>query len=202
MSCTGEEQKRKIAMAARKAESVEVRERDTVTPRLVITGVTKEYLESELIDMILMENEDLEVAFGPDFRENFREVGSRRRRRNSNKENITFETSSDILKHLISKEKVYLDMMMVTVEEAINVSQCYNCNKYGHTAKFCQAQISCQFCGEPHDGRNCRAETKDCINCRTIRVPEEERRHSARDRMCPVYVRKENMARRALNYNH
>lgn len=200
LTCSDEAQKNKIATAAKAATGIEVRERNIQNPRLVITGVYKEHKEEDLINMILMENDDIEAQFGDDFRCNFREVGVRKCR-NDNKVNITFEARLDIFKYLIRKERIYLDMAHVIIEEALTVVQCYRCNKYGHIAKFCQGVATCQFCGGSHDGRDCEATVMDCINCRTVRVPQEERRHSARDHMCPIFVRKENMARRNINYS-
>lgn len=54
MSCNNEEQKRNIVTAAKGAEGIEVRERENVTPRLVITGVQRGYEKADLIEMILM----------------------------------------------------------------------------------------------------------------------------------------------------
>lgn len=43
--------------------------------------------------MILLENEDTDVTFGQNYKDNVKEVGRRRKCRNESKENITFKVS-------------------------------------------------------------------------------------------------------------
>ena len=50
------------------------------------------------------------------------------------------------------------------------VTQCYNCQKYGHTARFCSSQKKCGLCAAPgHDDKSCgfrNDPTKHrCANC-------------------------------------
>lgn len=50
------------------------------------------------------------------------------------------------------------------------VTQCYNCQKYGHTARICRAQKKCGLCAAPgHDDKDCNFRndmTKHrCANC-------------------------------------
>lgn len=50
-------------------------------------------------------------------------------------------------------------------------------------------------------GNECNANESDCLNCRAIRVPKQDRQHSARDRNCPIImIRRENAARRNIQY--
>lgn len=61
--------------------------------------------------------------------------------------------------------------------------------------KYCIFKQICQHCKGEHDELECREYFEDCINCKSVRVPVEQRRHSARDRNCPIYIRRENAAR-------
>lgn len=47
-----------------KGAEIEIRERESLRPRLVITGVLRGYEETDLVDMLLMENKELETKFG------------------------------------------------------------------------------------------------------------------------------------------
>lgn len=76
---------------------------------LVITGVLRGYEEGDLTETILMENEDPENKFREAFRQNFKRSAEMRRRRHY------LETSLEIFKFLISKEKI-------VIEEALNLS--------------------------------------------------------------------------------
>ena len=45
-------------------------------------------------------------------------------------------------------EKIYMDRISYTVREYTEeVVQCYNCQNYGHTSKWCRSQPVCVFCG-------------------------------------------------------
>lgn len=115
---------------------------ESVVRHEVITGVLRGYSEEDLKEMILLENEDIDIAFGHNFRENVKEVGKRRKCRNDSKENITFKVSIEIFKYLIRKVKIFLDMGVVIFEETLNVSQCFNYNKFGQVARFFQTAMT------------------------------------------------------------
>lgn len=166
----------------------------------MLTGVCAGQLEENIVETILLENEDIEDKFGDSFKDQFKEVGKRRTCRNPKQESIMFEANNDIFKFLIRKEKISLAMGIVGVEEVIDVSQCFKCCKFGHIARTCQLDIKCHYCGLGHDGRECKSDIYDCINCKLSRLPPHERNHHARDRMCPIYIRRENLARRGVSY--
>ena len=48
-----------------------------------------------------------------------------------------------------------------------NPLRCFNCQKFGHSKKFCKNPLACWKCGsEGHDGSECTAETTCCLNCK------------------------------------
>jgi hypothetical protein len=48
------------------------------------------------------------------------------------------------------------------------VPQCFKCQKLGHIAKICYAELKCRFCGQNHDSRNCqnKNQQKYCPRCK------------------------------------
>ncbi|XP_026479148.1 uncharacterized protein LOC113385508 [Ctenocephalides felis] len=49
-----------------------------------------------------------------------------------------------------------------------NITQCYNCQNFGHTSSYCNLQNRCVKCTKPHEAFSCpktRAEPAQCINC-------------------------------------
>ena len=42
--------------------------------------------------------------------------------------------------------------------------RCFNCNKYGHTGKYCRSAQRCKKCGTNHPHSDCQ-NTLRCVNC-------------------------------------
>ena len=71
--------------------------------------------------------------------------------------------------------------------QPISVSQCFNCQNFGHTAKNCRSKIRCLIYGEGHSHKGCpnrEAKKPKCANCKGPHVasykgcPEYKKRHS------------------------
>lgn len=59
------------------------------------------------------------------------------------------------------------------------LTQCFNCQKYGHIAKICTAGPKCEQCAGGHD-------TRTCSRNQETRCSNYSRKHTAWDQMCPV----------------
>lgn len=89
------------------------------------------------------------------------------------------------------------------VEEAFNVSRCYNCNAFNHQAKSCKATRLCPKCGQEHDISQCQAETEKCSNCVSANESLKlnlDINHAAWNASCMVLQRKILLDRRRINY--
>ena len=104
---------------------------------------------------------------------------------------------------MLNKGKILIGFNSCTVKRYVNVSRCYNCQRYGHTSPNCPNPPCCVNCGETHTSEldsSCQA-PPTCINY-TERKKEEiqlfkEKRitkytifnvtHRASDRHCEVY---------------
>ena len=78
-----------------------------------------------------------------------------------------------------------------------NPLRCFNCQKFGHSKKFCKSQLACWKCGgEGHDGSECTAETTCCLNCKGD--------HCASSKSCPIWKQEKEIQRikteRGLSY--
>lgn len=78
-------------------------------------------------------------------------------------------------------EYVYLFNTRVKVEAYIfPVTQCSNCWRFGHSAKYCPStKIFCPKCGKHHP--NCETNSFKCINCKG--------NHMALAKTCPIYLK-------------
>ena len=64
----------------------------------------------------------------------------------------------------------------------ILVTQCFNCQSFGHSAKNCRSKQKCLICGESHSHKGCpnrEAKKAKCANCSGP--------HVASYRECPEY---------------
>ena len=49
------------------------------------------------------------------------------------------------------------------------MTQCYNCQSFGHSAKNCRSKQKCLICGESHFHKRCpnkEAKKPKCVNCK------------------------------------
>ena len=78
-----------------------------------------------------------------------------------------------------------------------NPLRCFNCQKFGHSKKFCKNRLACWKCGgEGHDGSECTSETTHCLNCKGG--------HCASSKSCPIWIQEKDIQRikteRGLSY--
>ena len=66
--------------------------------------------------------------------------------------------------------------------QPISVTQCFNCQSFGHSAKNCRSKQKCLICGESHSHKGCpnkEARKPQCANCKGP--------HVASYKGCPEY---------------
>ena len=61
--------------------------------------------------------------------------------------------------------------------------RCYNCQKFGHIARFCRSEQACQTCGTNHQFVNICYKPFYCINCK-------QPGHPSSSTHCPSYIEK------------
>lgn len=66
----------------------------------------------------------------------------------------------------MKSEKLYIGWQRCRIYEDFNLSRCYKCCGYGHSAKKCANAARCQYCAGNHDGLTCKdKDNKRCANC-------------------------------------
>lgn len=74
---------------------------------------------------------------------------------------------------------------VVTVEPPLkfnDIPQCYRCQGYGHSQRYCKLQVRCVKCGEEHATSECQKKREDpakCVHCGGA--------HPASYKGCPAY---------------
>ena len=77
--------------------------------------------------------------------------------------------------------------------QPVSVTQCFNCQSFGHSAKNCTSKQKCLICGESHSHKGCpnkKARKPKCANCKGPRV--------ASYKGCPEY-RKQTFRQHVVN---
>jgi len=76
-------------------------------------------------------------------------------------------------------------------ESGCKLTQCFNCQKYGHVARACRSPVRCSYCSKGHSSKDCSSQSdrasKRCSNCNGP--------HEAWARNCPTREREINRVR-------
>lgn len=95
---------------------------------------------------------------------------------------VVFEKStktSDIVKH---NKVCHCIIQWEKFKSTSGVTQCYNCQNFGHIAKNCHRQVKCLKCANNHSSKDCpnlASNVAKCSNCGGG--------HTASDKTCEVY---------------
>ena len=66
--------------------------------------------------------------------------------------------------------------------QPVSVTQCFNCQSFGHSAKNCKSKQKCLTCGESHSHKGCpnkEARKLKCVKCKGL--------HAVSYKGCPEY---------------
>lgn len=87
--------------------------------------------------------------------------------------------------------KVKIGWNICKVQDYIRILRCFKCSGYYHFAKDCKNNITCGNCGRKHTTKECKNETKKCVNCeekiKSFKIKDINSNHSAFDTNCPYY---------------
>lgn len=84
------------------------------------------------------------------------------------------------------KEVLRLKVKIETLRPKTSISQCHNCQKFGHSQSHCRANPLCVKCGKGHKTVDClltKEEKATCANCKG--------EHPASYKGCPAYPRQQ-----------
>jgi hypothetical protein len=104
---------------------------------------------------------------------------------------IWFLVDHSVYKRLIEGE-VYIGWSRCKAYEKFGVFRCYKCNKYGHKANDCKGEVTCPICSEKHVLKECKNNTKKCVNCTNANEKLKLKLntdHEVWDRNCASFIR-------------
>lgn len=166
------------------ALKVKISSMDKFNPKMSIFNVPSDIDAKDLANEIITQN-DLPSSsyivpsfkFGP---------------RNKHFSHWVVEVNAATRKDLLAKSKLYLNWHSCNVEDRINLTKCFNCQGYGHTALKCNTEVACGICADKHETRSCPNRDDPskikCILC--MRSKLEDVKHKPRDSKCISYRRR------------
>ena len=161
-------------------------------PRIVVFYIPKSLSECEITETIYNQNEDLFVGISKEeFESNF-QPRFRMGRRAEEVTNWVVEVSPKIRSVIRAddKQRLYVGWMSCKIQDFRGVSRCFNCQMYGHVAKFCRiTEKTCSYCAKTgHIANECPdAKAKKEPTCPACKKAKKKADHSGGDKKCPAY---------------
>ncbi|KAF0702691.1 Uncharacterized protein FWK35_00036352, partial [Aphis craccivora] len=153
-------------------------------PRIIIYDVDNDLSEVEIADGLLLQNPELGLT-----QEEIKSMSVKHKLgpKNGSTTHYVIETPASILPKLENK-LVYLGMTRCRVKIHKSTTQCYRCQKFGHTSLKCnQEKPVCRHCAEEHDSRECMQNDKAiCANCK--------KDHKSSSSVCKLNVNRQKIA--------
>jgi hypothetical protein len=131
---------------------------------------------------------------------------------------IIIEVSPNVRKIILNEKTIRFGLCVYDVSDHIRITQCYKCNKFGHSTNSCKApQDLCGICGLNHKTRACQQfeirindklaymndPNKKCLNCcASFKHKSGSTTHGAIDlNSCPLYKVQIERAKERINYD-
>lgn len=129
-----------------------------ILPQLIITNLSREYTEDELLAELKSTN-----AYFTEY-DRIKIVHSQQKK-NDNKWTIFLQANTSTFRKLLNRY-ITLDFSDHYVKEYIHTLRCLNCQQYGHKAAECCSSPACARCAGEHKTNDCQKNVSvRCINC-------------------------------------
>lgn len=195
-----ENQREKLKNILSQKKDVLLKENVNMDPMFMITGIIKGIKDEDFLKDLILLNDDIECELGYDIGGKIKVI-TKKQCRNQFKENWILQAPPDIAKCFLKRQIINFDLVKVHVQEYFNLALCYNCAGFGHVAKHCKEKQCCHRCGGEHHSSECTTDSLKCPNCTKLKYNQELCHHSARDKQCPVFIKKLSQFQGQINYS-
>jgi len=166
-----------------------VRELGPRLPMVIIYNVQSDLTEAELMDGLRFQNPELKITEG-----DISATTALHKTGPKDKDVVhwVLETLTNVFDKVENK-KIFLGMSRCNVKLYKTLTQCYNCQRFGHTALKCKDEKpTCKNCAGDHDSRACDSDKIKCANCKGT--------HRASNSSCKVRDRVTNALLRRTDF--
>lgn len=110
---------------------------------------------------------------------------------NSKKMAVIAEVNNGTREKFLQMEKLKIGWNICKVQDYVGILRCFKCCGYYHFAKDCKKKETCGNCAKQHATKECKSETKKCVNCeekiKVFKIKNLKSDHSAYDSNCPCF---------------
>lgn len=157
-------------------------------PRVTVIGVPVALTEKEVLDCIYEQN--LSDKLPNTTRESFLEtikLSHKSGKKGLPTCNYILEVPPGIRKMLINQSRIFINWTSCPVRDFTIVTRCYNCQQFGHAAKFCrETSPTCNHCAETgHSVKECTSKSSPA-QCATCKRFKRKCDHPTGDVSCPA----------------
>lgn len=180
----------KIRDIASRTETLRTAAPKKILPKVLIYDLDRQLKDEEISEFICSQNLMEHGIDQRQMKDGFKIV-YRTGRRDLPTVNIVAEVDPKIREILLASGRVFIDYDSCRVVDYLHVTRCFNCQGYGHSAKYCKKQGPevCSHCGRAgHGFEKCprRGEKPSCANCLAAKRPSD---HRVGTMECPMYKR-------------
>lgn len=170
------------------SSGLKVEEPSKRRPRIVVIGVPVALTDKEVFDAIYEQNiaDKLPNTTREAFLETIK-LSHKSGKKNLPTCNFVLEVFASTRKILMNQGRIFINWTSCPVRDFTIVTRCFNCQQYGHAAKFCrETSPTCNHCGEPgHTLKECsnKSSPSQCATCKRVKRKCD---HSTGDVSCPA----------------
>jgi len=203
IECRSEEDcKKLINEVSAKVKGVAADRPKKISPKLVIKGVSHDVKESELINIIINNNEIINnfvTGMTPEELESHISLKFKFRRNSNRLEDMYCIAVSRELRSKIfnNQKRLFIGWNACYFEDYLPIIRCFKCSGFGHMQDRCtQTEFSCVHCGENHKTLECKQKDKTknfCVNCDRINSKKNQKQkyltnHSSFSTECKCFA--------------
>ncbi|XP_015783153.1 uncharacterized protein LOC107360945 [Tetranychus urticae] len=192
--------KTKINQAIISAEldkNVEITELSKLKPQISLMIPTDQLEDAETIKMRnnIPQSEDFDIIVN-------NEIKTKSRYK---KNYVIIRMSKNARQIIQQRSRLYIGCESIEFRDNFNVRNCFNCNRIGHTAKYCDATPSCRRCEKDHNTNKCEIEEQDksstkCHFCKNAGFKNLD--HKYKSPQCSSYNQAINRLKNIIDFEY
>ncbi|XP_061502178.1 uncharacterized protein LOC133391519 [Anopheles gambiae] len=154
------------------------------TRKFRIIGLSENYKEDEMVDLIKTQNNGFSTAY-------IKMLGKFEKADYKYKKyNVIIEVDHDTAIYLDREKKINIGFDRVYIHESFHIMRCFKCGQFGHKSTTCDNEETCSKCSGKHKTSDCKSSSESCINCSTQNMQRGLKlntAHSAFSKECPTF---------------